>query len=281
VFATGNQDSNVVSFPASLNSYVIAVGATNWCDQRKVPTANPCNNNNSTWGSNYGTALDLVAPGEAIYSTCNGNQCTSGSYSYISGTSLAAPLVSGAATLLYSLNPNLGPDQVQTMLQNGAKDLGAAGRDNETGYGRLDVYRALGSLYNLKLKVKFGKKLVRPGETVEYKLKYFNTGSAAMGDTKIFVTLPANTSYVSSSPAFVLQGGSTYRLDLGVLPSNATGTAFFRVKILPSAAGKSVTLNANISGAFPEFNPNDNASSKTSLGVKQQVNLPLVESATP
>lgn len=281
VFASGNQNAATVSFPASLNSYVIAVGASNWCDQRKAPINNPCNNSDASWGSNYGTALDLVAPGEAIYTTCNGSQCTAGTYSYLSGTSLATPMVSGAVALLYASDNNLTPDQVQTLLQNGAHDLSIAGRDNETGYGRLDLYRTLTALYNLKIKIKGVKKFLRPGETVQYKIKYFNTGSSAMANTQIFVTLPENTTYVSSTPAFVLQSGRTYRLSLGTLGPNATGTAFFRVQVQPSAAGQPITFTTSITGAFPEFTSGDNTATKTSLGVRREVFLPHIINSGP
>ncbi len=281
VFASGNQDASSVAFPASLNSYVIAVGATNWCDQRKTPTNNACNNNNASWGSNYGTALDLVAPGEAIYTTCNGNQCTNGNYTYTSGTSLAAPLVSGTAALLYTLNPNLTPVQVQEALQNGAKDLNTTGRDNESGYGRLDAYRSLASLFNVTLKVNNAKKFVHPGETVEYMLKYSNTGSAAMNNTQIFVPIPADTLYVSSTPAFTQHSSSVYRLDLGTLASNATGTAIFRIQFQPSAAGKVITLTADITGAFPESNMQDNTGKNSARGILRDLFLPFLQYRVP
>lgn len=281
VFAVGNENSNAVSFPGSLNSYVIAAGASNWCDQRKTTANTPCNNglNSGVWGSNYGTALDLVAPGEEILTTCNGAQCTNGAYTFLSGTSLSAPLVSGAAALLYTLNPNLTPDQVQAALQNGARDVGPVGRDNETGYGRLDVYRALASMFNLKLKVRNSKKLVHPDDVVEYKFKYSNPGSAAMVGTQIFVPVPPNTTYMSSTPAFAQNSPNVYRLDLGTLPSNATGTAFFRIQILPGAAGNPIVLSASISGAFPESNSADNTASNTALGIRRDIFLPLIRNA--
>lgn len=283
VFATGNEDKDVVAFPSSLNSYVIAVGATNWCDQRKTMTANPCNFNDAGWGSNYGTALDLVAPGEAIFTACNGDQdhCTSGAYTYMDGTSFATPLVSGVAGLLYSLNPDLTPDKIQAALQAGAKDLGSAGRDNETGYGRLDAYRTLVSLYNLQLKLANRKKFVHPDETIDYKIKYFNTGNAAMNNTQIFVTLPDNVTYVSSSPAFTKFNSNTYRLDLGTLGISARGVAKFRVRVNLTAAGQPVTFSATISGAFSEFNTADNTKTNTALTIKRQVYLPWLKNFTP
>ncbi len=276
VFASGNENASSVAFPASLNSYVIAVGASNWCDQRKTPTNNACNNNNPSYGSNYGSALDLVAPGEAIYTTCNVNQCANSSYAYFGGTSMATPFIAGTVGLLYSLNPNLTPDKVQQALQNGAKDIGIVGKDSETGYGRLDAYRAIAALYNLNVSVTDNKTFVRQNETVAYTIAYANTGSTAMGSTQLSVNLPADTNYVSSTPSFTHQGAGIYVLNLGTLASNQTGNATFRVQVQPSTAGQSITLNTSISGAFPESSSSDNAAVDSSLVVKSDSFLPLL-----
>lgn len=282
LFASGNENAGTVSFPASLNSYVIAVGASNWCDQRKSATNNACNSNDASWGSNYGTALDLVAPGEDIYTTCNGSSCLSGNYTYLGGTSLATPFVSGIVGLIYSLNPNLTPDKVQQALQNGAKDIGAAGKDSETGYGRADAYRTLTSLYNLQVSITNHKPFAAPGETIAYALFYANTGSTAMGSTQLSVVLPANTTYVSSTPTFTAQGGGVYTLNLGTLASNQTGNATFRVQIQPNAGGQKITLNTSILGAFPESNTSDNSATDSLLVIKTQLYLPLLRrNSTP
>lgn len=276
LFASGNDNASSVAFPASLNSYVIAVGASNWCDQRKSNSNTACNNTNAAWGSNYGSALDVVAPGEAIYTTCNGNQCTNGSYTYASGTSLATPFVSGIVGLIYSLNPNLTPDKVQQALQNGAKDIGATGKDSETGYGRVDAYRTLTSLFNLNVGVTDNQNFVQPNETLAYTVSYANTGSTAMGSTLLSVTLPSNTTYVNSNPAFTNQGGGLYTLNLGTLASNQTGSAIFRVQVPANAAGQKITLNASISGAFPEALTADNSATDTSFVLKSKLFLPLL-----
>lgn len=276
VFAAGNANASSVAFPASLNSYVIAVGASNWCDQRKTPTSDACNNSDGSWGSNYGSALDLLAPGEAIYAPCNGTACTNGRYTYLSGTSAATPLVSGAAALLYALNPNLTPDKIQKALQDSAKDIGAAGKDNETGYGRLNVQRALASLYNLEMNATADKTFVQPGAILNYTLSYGNNGATAMGATTLQAALPANTTYVSSTPAFTANGAN-YLLNLGTLAPGATGTATFRVRASASAAGQPIVLNASIGGAFPETVTADNAATVTSFGIKRLLYLPFLQ----
>ena len=61
--------------------------------------------------SNYGTPVDVYAPGQDIYSTSN-----SGSYEYMNGTSMAAPYVAGVAALLLARNPSLSTAQVKTAI---------------------------------------------------------------------------------------------------------------------------------------------------------------------
>lgn len=281
VFAAGNDNANALSFPASLNNYVIGVGASNWCDQRKTKTNDGCNNNDASWGSNFGNALDLVAPGEAIFTTCNGSDCTNGAYTYFAGTSAATPLVAGAAALLYSLNPNLTPDKVQAVLQTGAKDLGIGGKDTDTGYGRLDARRAILALYNLGISASDGKTFVHANDTITYTVAYSNTGMTAMGSTVISVTLPSNTNYLGSTPAFTAQGGGVYQLSLGTFPSNATGAATIRVQPQAGSEGQALTFKAQIGGAFPELVTTDNSSEDVSYVVAQDLFLPIIRNNAP
>ncbi len=87
--------------------------------------------------SNTGSGVDLVAPGSA-FTIANG-----GGYAVATGTSNAAPIVAGAAALLFSLNPNLTPEQVQIALKESAADLGDIGFDTQYGSGRVNLERAL------------------------------------------------------------------------------------------------------------------------------------------
>jgi subtilisin family serine protease len=66
-----------------------------------------------------------------------------GSYGYKSGTSMATPFVSGLASLLLSTNSNLTPDEVATIIEQTADDLGETGRDDMYGWGRINAYQAL------------------------------------------------------------------------------------------------------------------------------------------
>ncbi|MDN7241727.1 S8 family serine peptidase [Planococcus sp. N028] len=124
IAASGNIGSESRMYPAALPA-VIAVGATDSQD-------------NITIFSNWGKHIDLVAPGENIYSTVPGS-----SYGNLSGTSMAAPVVSGVAALILSKNPVLSPDQVEEILKGSALDVGTRGWDRYYGYGRVDALKAL------------------------------------------------------------------------------------------------------------------------------------------
>ena len=123
VAAAGNT-SSFVSYPGRWPE-TIAVGAISNTDQR--------------WSnSGVGEELDLVAPGDQVTSTSMFN-----SYSSASGTSFAAPHVSGAAALLKSIAPELGREEIRAILLNTARDLSIAGFDSGTGWGCLDLESAL------------------------------------------------------------------------------------------------------------------------------------------
>jgi subtilisin family serine protease len=64
-------------------------------------------------------------------------------YYRLSGTSFAAPFVAGVASLIFSIDPSLKPEQVKRMILQSARDLEVPGHDQFTGYGLLDARAAL------------------------------------------------------------------------------------------------------------------------------------------
>jgi thermitase len=147
VAASGNGGADaigdpVVAYPAAYDN-VIAVGATDSNDRRGT-------------FSNYGPELVLVAPGVQIYSTMPTYTVTQNgssenlplSYAYMSGTSMATPMVSGVAALLISKNPSFTPAQVRSTLTSSAAKVSgysySNGWNQEVGYGRIDAAAALG-----------------------------------------------------------------------------------------------------------------------------------------
>ncbi len=107
-------------------------------------------NNTKAVYSNYGSEKDISAPGGAgngdsspgymIYSTIPDYESGDDTYKYawMSGTSQAAPIVSGVLGMLYSVKPNMTPNQMKTFLYNSATDLGTTGKDNTFGLGKIN-----------------------------------------------------------------------------------------------------------------------------------------------
>jgi subtilisin family serine protease len=122
VAAAGNNNGPIL-YPA-LYPTVIAVGSVDSVNNR-VPN------------SNTGKALDLVAPGSLIYSTIRNG------YGYNSGTSMAAPYVSGLAAVLYGIAGNGSSSLVTSQMKSSARDLGAVGFDYEYGFGLIQMDSAL------------------------------------------------------------------------------------------------------------------------------------------
>ncbi|HUG70789.1 MAG TPA: S8 family serine peptidase [Pirellulaceae bacterium] len=153
VAASGNDGVNGVHFPAAYDDYVIAVGATRY-DGRLAGY------------SNYGSSIDIVAPGGdmsvdqnrdgypdgILQNTFNpSTQDTSQfAYYFFQGTSMATAHVSGAAaqivSQLLSTSGSVHPDHVRQILESTAVDMGAEGVDMYYGHGILDAGAALQSV---------------------------------------------------------------------------------------------------------------------------------------
>lgn len=81
----------------------------------------------------------ISAPGVNTKSTSN--NCTG--YTNLSGTSMATPHVAGAIALMLEANPSLDHYAIKDLLEATAVDLGAPGKDNQFGSGRVDAYEAV------------------------------------------------------------------------------------------------------------------------------------------
>lgn len=133
VCASGNDNVSQLAYPACYSN-TIAVGASNQSNGRRSVS--------NSQGSNYGSGLDLVAPGKDIYSTTLNNN-----YFTDSGTSYAAPQVAGVAALMLSVNPSLTPSKIRSKLRSTCtKPSGYSytnGWNSEVGYGVLNAYAAV------------------------------------------------------------------------------------------------------------------------------------------
>lgn len=152
VVSAGNgadPDGSYIKYPAHYSesySNVIAVGATDHNDVRAAY-------------SDYGPQLNVTAPGGYAVSGQDARKIWSTipnygtamfpsltNYAYLSGTSMAAPHVTGVAGLLLSLNINLTASDIRSILQNSADKVASMNGQNftnEYGYGRINAYKAL------------------------------------------------------------------------------------------------------------------------------------------
>ncbi len=127
VAASGNDGEvgSPLGYPAVL-PHVLTVAATNRADQ-------------VTSFSSRSPYVDLAAPGADITVA----SALSKSWQAASGTSFSAPLVSGAAAWVWTVRPDLDWTQVFEVVRRSARDIGKPGKDYASGFGVLDVRKAL------------------------------------------------------------------------------------------------------------------------------------------
>ncbi|HEX2080838.1 MAG TPA: S8 family serine peptidase [Longimicrobium sp.] len=133
IAAAGNSGSSKVACPAC-DANAISVSSTNWRDAL-------------SYYSQYGSGLDMSAPGGELYSNTTDEMgiysaYLSGGYAYLQGTSMATPQVTGAAAVIAS-KTGLRGSALRTRIQSSADDIGAAGYDTRFGNGRVNVYRGV------------------------------------------------------------------------------------------------------------------------------------------
>ena len=129
VAAAGNDNTSNPMYPAA-HPLVIAVAATDPYDHK------------SSY-SNYGSWVDIAAPGDNILSTIPGN-----GYDSFYGTSMASPFVSGVVGLLRSINHYYSPDSIKAILLATADSMPDDPYYNagNLGAGRVNVYKAVSTL---------------------------------------------------------------------------------------------------------------------------------------
>lgn len=131
VQAAGNAGGDTQYFSPAGLSDAIVVGAIDKNYQR-------------AYFSNFGSSLDIVAPGVDIYSCIPG-----GSYELMSGTSMAAPHVTAAAAMLLLERPSLTPAEIEDTLKEEASDLGDTGWDRYYGSGMLNLSNLTSDKYEV------------------------------------------------------------------------------------------------------------------------------------
>jgi len=177
IFAAGNEGPNpqTIRNPASRASSPINSFCVGAVDDSKVVTS----------FSSRGPAVcgsenikpELVAPGVSIRSSAKG-----GGYVLMTGTSMSAPYIAGMVALARQYNPEATVEEIKWALIQSAEDLGAAGEDNDYGFGFPDANKMLDFLtspdqanFVLSGAMVDGDGVAFPGEQVNLQLMLTNT----------------------------------------------------------------------------------------------------------
>ncbi|HEY7812516.1 MAG TPA: S8 family serine peptidase [Nakamurella sp.] len=244
VFAAGNAgpSAGTVLSPAN-NPEALAVGATDNSDglypySGRGPS--PCTG---------ATSPGLVAPGTSVR--------TADLYAgYVSdtGTSVAAPEVSGAAALLLSAVPALTPDQQSAALTTTAVDLGPAGPDNDTGSGRLDTlaaYQWVATTPDFSLTATPGTVTISGGGTATFDVTSAGVNGFA-GDVALTVTGLPDQATAVLAPATVTGGSGTSRLTVTTTAQVVPGNYPVTVAGTGGSLTRTTTLTLVVQGP-PDF----------------------------
>ncbi|MDW8287338.1 MAG: S8 family serine peptidase, partial [Flammeovirgaceae bacterium] len=214
--AAGNSNSTSPFYPAAFDLN-ISVGGSTMCDTRHRPASAGGDCSDETWwGSNYGTTVDIYTPCVALFSTDNSG--TAGysdglgtlypspapistfstpfeNYSWFNGTSGACPIAAGAAALVLSANPNLTALEARYALESTTDKVGGYSyvsnpalyphgtRSFELGYGRVNADKAVDRAIHLATNPAFLIDFIIPSvacESSPYILKPMNRSTGAV-----------------------------------------------------------------------------------------------------
>jgi hypothetical protein len=223
--SVGNDGAPIVTYPANC-TYVTAVGAVERSGGSGPPAATDGTITRADF-SNYGAGMvDLTAGGELFWTAYRPGVDGPGTppddvvpgYDFWSGTSFSTPAVAGAIAYIWRAVPNLTNDEVVKLMEDTAVDLGTVGRDNQYGYGLVNMraaYERLTTTY---------PKLTKPTITAA---TYAKPGSSVTWSTVVGYSVNYQVSI--DGALRTTQSGTSY-----ALPSMSEGSHL--VSILPTSS---------------------------------------------
>jgi len=227
VVAAGNSNTNVSSAVPANCPNVIAVAATTSAGARAS-------------FSNYGTGIDISAPGQSILSTLNSGTTTPGSASYASynGTSMAAPHVAGVVALMQSVAPSpLSPAQVESIIKSTARPLPGA-CSGGCGAGIIDADAAVTAAIN--------GTTPNPGGTVlQNNVPVTGLGATSGASLSYTVNVPAG----STQLRVAISGGSG-DADLYLRQGSAPTDTVYTCRPYLSGNNETCTVNSPAAGTW-------------------------------
>ena len=215
VSSSGNsaeEDPGIKGYPASCEN-VISVGAVDPLSRR-------------AYYSTYNDALDVAAPGGTTGTDLNGDGQPDGilafdgseNLTYYQGTSMASPHAAGAIALIYALKPEWDAVQMEAFIKSGyfTDDIGTEGKDDEYGYGLINLDKAFTNLIDGGLDFTYAT--ITPGS---FNFGYSDTekvitiSKVGSGDLSVTQVTSPNAGLVSISAVEVdASGYGTYKITL-------------------------------------------------------------------
>ncbi|MGZ4116685.1 MAG: S8 family serine peptidase, partial [Bacteroidia bacterium] len=228
VAAAGNNNVSTMFYPAAYNN-VISVAATQSGDSKAS-------------FSNFGSWIDVSAPGNNIYSTF-----VAGAYGNKSGTSMASPMVAGLCGLMLSLNPTLTQADVTNCLLSTADNIDAANPSyiGQLGSGRINANAAMACV-SASLSWPPVADFVANITTVTAGGQVTFTNESLYAPTSWTWTFPGGTpgSFVGANPPQITYNTpGTYNVVLTVSNVHGTNTKTRTGYIIVNPAGSCDTLN--------------------------------------
>jgi thermitase len=257
VASMGNLNSEIPNYPAGYPG-VIATGAINNRGLRAAPFS--CS---GTGGSNYGSHISFVAPGDRIISL-DYNDPWQLALSPGCGTSDSVPFVSGLISLMFSVNPLLSYEQVYDALKAGARDqIGSPledtpGWDKYYGWGLIDAYKTLQSLPATS-HTYFAQAAVGGGYTTTFTL--LNTGSQAIAGNLVLTgnegtplsvafSSPGHLGNTASSFPIQVASGGTQLITASAVDPSVLSTGWARVESSDSPLSGVATFQLEQAGVL-------------------------------
>ncbi len=148
-FSYSNLANDIINYATAKGSLVVAAAGNNGEDIKFYPSAYENSlsvamtnaNDSIRSNSNYGRYVDVMAIGDGMYTTSN-----NAGYNYNGGTSMASPLVAGAAGIVKSKYPSYTPLQIAERVRNTADNIDATNPSRfseKMGNGRINMYRSV------------------------------------------------------------------------------------------------------------------------------------------
>jgi thermitase len=234
VAAAGNNGSSQAFYPAACPG-AVGVAATD-------------SNDGSASFSNFGAPdVFISAPGVSIYSTCvaTTSNCGNSAYATMSGTSMATPFVSGLAALLFGQNTGRTPADVKTILRTSADHVGNVTYGNDPaglctgcwhnwyGYGRINVFRALGGTTTPA-----PPPVAAALSSVAVSPPSVTGGNSSTGTVTLSAGAPSGGAVVSLASS---NSSAAVPSSVTVAPGATTATFSITTTTVPSATGATIT----------------------------------------